>query len=89
MPAQQVCNIGSGLALIQDGDHQFSGESAFLHVFLSRCSRSEDSQFKRFTFTVSRQHRQGLCYSKTYEMLNVSIWMLQHYLKTGIVAIPS
>jgi insertion element IS1 protein InsB len=42
----------------------------------------------RLRHYLARLHRQSLCYSKTKEMLNLSIRLLQHYLRSGIVAIP-
>nr|WP_230843446.1 IS1 family transposase [Gloeobacter morelensis] len=43
----------------------------------------------RLRHYLARLHRETLCYSKTVEMLKLSVRLLVHYLRTGIVHIPS
>lgn len=58
------------------------------HIVSKTAMRRVEGENGRLRHYLARLHRQGLCYSKTKEMLNLSIRLLQHYLKTGIVAIP-
>jgi IS1 family transposase len=42
----------------------------------------------RLRHYLARLHRQTLCYSKTEEMLRLSIKLLLPYLKDGVVPLP-
>ena len=42
----------------------------------------------RLRHYLARLHRATLCYSKTLEMLKMSVRLLVHYLRTGIVPLP-
>jgi IS1 family transposase len=42
----------------------------------------------RLRHYLARLHRRTLCYYKTEEMLRLSIKLLLHYLKDGVVPLP-
>jgi insertion element IS1 protein InsB len=42
----------------------------------------------RLRHYLARLHRQTLCYSKSEEMLKLSIRLLLHYLSNGFVPLP-
>lgn len=43
----------------------------------------------RLRHYLARLHRQTLCYSKSEEMLRLSVKLLLHYLQNGIVPLPA
>jgi insertion element IS1 protein InsB len=43
----------------------------------------------RLRHYLAHLHREILCYSKTFEILRMSVRLLLHYLRTGIVSLPS
>lgn len=43
----------------------------------------------RLRHYLARLHRKTLCYSKSEEMLRLSIKLLLHYLQNGIVPLPA
>jgi insertion element IS1 protein InsB len=45
----------------------------------------ENCQLRHY---LARLHRETLCYSKRLEMLRMSVRLLVHYLRTGIVSLP-
>lgn len=63
---------------IDDADHLVS------KTYMTRVE-GENTRLRHY---LARLHRRTLCYSKTEEMLRLSIKLLLHYLKDGVVPLP-
>jgi IS1 family transposase len=63
---------------INDADHLVS------KTYMTRVE-GENTRLRHY---LARLHRRTLCYSKTEEMLRLSIKLLLHYLKDGVVPLP-
>lgn len=64
---------------IDDGDHIVS------KTYMTRVE-GENTRLRHY---LARLHRKTLCYSKTVEMLKLSIRLLLHYLKYRSVPLPA
>jgi IS1 family transposase len=63
---------------INDADHLVS------KTYMTRVE-GDNTRLRHY---LARLHRRTLCYSKTEEMLRLSIKLLLHYLKDGVVPLP-
>lgn len=63
---------------IDDGDHLVK------KTYMTRVE-GENTRLRHY---LARLHRRTLCYSKSESMLRLSIKLLLHYLKNGVVPLP-
>lgn len=58
------------------------------HLVSKTCMTRVEGENSRLRHYLARLHRKTFCYSKSLEMLKLSIRLLLHYLKYGTVPVP-